>query len=419
MVALIGAGAILLLTIALIVTQPRGLSESWTAVGGAVAMLLLRFATLSDLWAVVREVYGVLLFLLGMMALTAAVERSGFFDLLALWTARGARGSGRLLFVGIFLLGAAITVLLSLDVTVLVLTPIVYALMSRLRLNALPYMFVCTFVANTGSLLLPISNLTNLLAYGLLGLSFGGFARTMVLPQVVALAATLAMLFLLFHKQIPRRFDRAALPAMPEVDDGLYLRIAAVVLALVLLALAAAGLNGWPIYPPALAGAAALLFVAFARRRVKPHAIAGEISWGLFPFVIGMFTVIRGTEELWLRQLGGLTLTAHDLGALLALAFGTALGANLVNNVPMIAGLIGILDHAAPGARAPLALAAILGANLGPVVTPFGSLATLLWLTIVRRKGEDLTTLEYMRVGALIAPPVLLLATLALWAVLR
>jgi arsenical pump membrane protein len=419
MVALIGASVILLLTIALIVTQPRGLSESWAAVGGAVAMLVLRFATLSDLWAVVREVYGVLLFLLGMMALTAAVERSGLFDLLALWTARGARGSGRLLFVGIFLLGAAITVLLSLDVTVLVLTPIVYALVSRLRLNALPYMFVCTFVANTGSLLLPISNLTNLLAYGLLGLSFGGFARTMVLPQVVALAATLAMLFLVFREQIPRRFDRAALPAMPEADDGLYLRVAAVVLALVLLALVVAGLRGWPIYPPALAGAAALLCFAFTRRRVKPRAIAGEVSWGLFPFVIGMFTVIRGTEELWLRQLGGLILTAHDLGALLALAFGTALGANLVNNVPMIAGQIGILDHAAPGARAPLALAAILGANLGPVVTPFGSLATLLWLTIVRRKGEDLTTLEYMRVGALIAPPVLLLATLTLWAVLR
>jgi arsenical pump membrane protein len=418
MVALIGASVILLLTIALIVTQPRGLSESWAAVGGAVAMLVLRFATLSDLWAVVREVYGVLLFLLGMMALTAAVERSGLFDLLALWTARGARGSGRLLFVGIFLLGAAITVLLSLDVTVLVLTPIVYALVSRLRLNALPYMFVCTFVANTGSLLLPISNLTNLLAYGLLGLSFGGFARTMVLPQVVALAATLAMLFLVFREQIPRRFDRAALPAMPEADDGLYLRVAAVVLALVLLALVVAGLRGWPIYPPALVGAAALLLFAFTRR-VKPRAIAAEISWELFPFVIGMFTVIRGTEELWLRQLGGLILTAHDLGALLALAFGTALGANLVNNVPMIAGLIGILDRAAPGARAPLALAAILGANLGPVVTPFGSLATLLWLTIVRRKGEDLTTLEYMRVGALIAPPVLLLATLTLWAVLR
>jgi arsenical pump membrane protein len=133
-----------------------------------------------------------------------------------------------------------------------------------------------------------------------------------------------------------------------------------------------------------------------------------------------MFTVIRGAERVWLARInGGPTLAAHGLGNLLAVAFGTALGANLVNNIPMIGAAIGVLDHAAPAAREPLALAAVLGANLGPTVTPFGSLATLLWLTIVRRKGEQLSTLGYMRVGALTAPPTLLAATIALWMVLR
>ena len=133
-----------------------------------------------------------------------------------------------------------------------------------------------------------------------------------------------------------------------------------------------------------------------------------------------MFTIIRGVEDLWLRRLGGnTTLTAHDLPALLAAAGGTALGSNLVNNVPMVAALIGVLRQADPAAREPLALAVVLGGNLGPVVTPFGSLATLLWLAIVRRKGEAITGAGYIKVGALVAPPVLLAATLALWAVLR
>jgi len=130
--------------------------------------------------------------------------------------------------------------------------------------------------------------------------------------------------------------------------------------------------------------------------------------------------VIRGAERVWLARIdGGPTLAAHGLGALLGVAFGTAIGANLVNNIPMIGAAIEVLNNAAPAAREPLALAAALGANLGPTVTPFGSLATLLWLTIVRRKGERLSTLGYMRVGALTAPPTLLAATIALWLVLR
>jgi len=416
----VAATVILALTVAAIVARPRGLGEGWSATLGATAMLLTRLATPGDLLAVVREVAGVLLFLLGMMVLTAAAERAGLFALLARRTALAARGSGRALYAGLFFLGAAVTAFLSLDVTVLVLTPIVHALAVRLRLKPLPYLFICTFVANTGSLLPPISNLTNLLVYGLLGLSFTGFARAMLLPQLAALAANLAVLALLFRRDIPRRFDPAPLRADPPVDDPAYLRAATLVLGATLVALVVAGVRGWPIAAPALAGGAALAGAALARGRATPRALAAEVSWGLFPFVVGMFTIIRGVEDLWLRRLGGtITLTAHDLPALLVAAGGTALGSNLVNNVPMVAALIGVLRQADPAAREPLALAVVLGGNRGPVVTPFGSLATLLWLAIVRRKGEAITGAGYMKVGALVAPPVLLAATLALWAVLR
>lgn len=420
MIEPIVAAAILLVTVVLIVVQPRGVTEARAALVGAVAMLALRYVGLGDLWAVVRDVAGVLLFLLSMMVLTAAVERSGFFELLALWTARAARGSGYALFVGVFLLGAAITVLLSLDVTVLVLTPIVYAMVTRLRVNALPYMFVCAFVANTGSLLLPISNLTNLLVYGLLDIGFGPFARAMLVPQVVALAVNLAIFLVLFRGRLPRRFERAAVAAPWRAEDRGYLAGAAALLLAVLVALLASGLRGLPLYPPALVGGALVVALGLVRRRLTPRGLAREVSWSLFPFVIGMFTVIRGVENLWLPRLGDLAaVPARGLPALLAVAFGTALGANLLNNIPVVAALIGVLRHIAPPQQGRLALAVVLGGNLGPTVTPFGSLATLLWLTIVRRKGEELSTLDYMKVGVLVAPPVLLAATVALWAVGR
>lgn len=420
MPALIASTAILLLAIGLIILQPRGLNEAWAAGGGAVAMLLFGFASPVDLWHVTREVADVLLFLIGMMALTAAVERSGLFDILAIRTARAARGSGVALFVGIFLLGFAITALLSLDVTVIVLTPIVYALVYRLGVKPLPFLFVCTFIANNGSLLFPISNLTNLLAYGLLGLSFTGFAARMLLPQLAALAVNIGLFLVLFRRELPRRFDPDDLPRRPVGLDLDYLYAAGLGLGLVLVALFACGLLGWPIAPPALIGGTALAVIAIRRRKATPRTLAREISWSLVPFVIGMFLIIRSAQHYWLTEFGDrLSLSTHNLPALLAMAFGTAVGANLVNNIPMIGAVIGILGNASPAAREPLALAAVLGTNLGSTVTPFGSLATMLWLTTVRRKGEQLTTLSYMKIGAITAPTTLLAAVLALWLVLR
>jgi len=420
MIALLGASGIVAITIALIIIQPRGLNEAWAAVGGALAMLLCGFATLGDLARVTREVSDVLLFLVGMMVLTAAVERSGLFDLLALRTARAAHGSGVLLFLGIFGLGFTITALLSLDVTVLILTPIVYALAVRLKIAPLPYLCICALIANVGSLLLPISNLTNLLAYGLLGLSFASFARLMLLPQVAALIPTIGLLYFLFRRQIPRTFDPTALPEGPEGAEPRFLRLAALVLTAVLAALLLAGVLGWPIAVPALLGGAIMAAIAIRRGAATVPTLARDVSWSVLPFVIGMFTIIRGAERIWLDRLGGgVNLGDGGLVDLLVVGFASAFGANLINNIPMIGALIGLLGNAAPPARDALALAALLGVNLGSIVTPFGSLATLLWLAIIRRKGEKLSSLGYMRISIVIAPPTLLFAMLALWLVVR
>ena len=158
--------------------------------------------------------------------------------------------------------------------------------------------------------------------------------------------------------------------------------------------------------------------IAIRRRATTVRALAGDVAWSVLPFVIGMFTIIRGAERIWLARLGGgVDLGDGGLRDLLVIGFASALGANLINNIPMIGALIGLLGNAAPSAREALALSALLGVNLGSIVTPFGSLATLLWLAIIRRKGEKLSSLGYMRVSIVIAPPTLLVATLALWLV--
>src|SRR5690606_19080661 len=157
--------AVVSATLLLILMRPRGISEAWIALGGALALLATGVVDLSELPDIAGESLDVLLFLLGMMTLTGIVERAGIFDLLAESCARAARGSGRRLYVLLFLLGAVVTALLSLDVTVIVLTPIVYAVTRRRGLDPLPFLFATAFVANTASLALPVSNLTNLLLF--------------------------------------------------------------------------------------------------------------------------------------------------------------------------------------------------------------------------------------------------------------
>ncbi|HEU5431933.1 MAG TPA: SLC13 family permease, partial [Thermomicrobiales bacterium] len=231
-------------TLAAIVVRPRGLGEAWAAAAGAAAMLLAGAIGPADLVATLVETWDVLAFLLGMMALTWLAEEASVFDRLAAWVERGARGSGLALFGLVFFLAAAITALLSLDVTVLILTPVVYALTVRLRLDALPFMFACTFVANTGSLALPISNLTNLLVYSQLGLGFGEFAARMWLPNLVALLVNFAVFLWLFRRRLPARFEPLA-DELPAADW--WLATAAAALTATLAALVALGLLRLPL----------------------------------------------------------------------------------------------------------------------------------------------------------------------------
>lgn len=404
--------AIVAATLGLILGRPHGLNEAWAASLGACAVVLTGGLNLRELPDLLSETMDVLLFLTGMMILTVIVESAGVFEAIAERCAAAAKGSGRRLFVLVFLLGAVITAFLSLDVTVIVLTPIVYAITLRRRIDPLPFMFGCTFVANTGSLVFPMSNLTNLLVVNQLEMDFRRFVSDMWLPNLVAVATNLAVFLILFRKQIPVRYE-AGIKADLLAPDW-WFRAAWIVLAATLAGLILAGLMQWPLSLVAMIGALGLLALGGVTGRISLTFVSYRVTWPVLAFVVGMLDVVRGLERQWLDAVE-LHLPATATGALLASVVTSAFGSNVVNNVPMTLLAIPAIERAGQDTRDVLGYGTLIGSNIGPTMTTYGSLATMLWLSLVRRRGVDISTREYLRVGILTAPVVLVTATLALW----
>ncbi len=403
-------------TLALILTRPRGIPESWVAALGAVVTVLFGIVSIRGVAAVLAETAGALLFLLGMMVLTILVEQAGVFDRVAEVFVRLSRGSGVLLFCGLFILGALVTIFLSLDSTIIMLTPVIYSLVSRRRFDALPFMFACTFVANTSSLALPISNLTNLLVYSQLQIRFGDFAARMWLPTLVAVGVNLAVFLWVFRGRLPGRFEIESSERLTKIDSRFV--ISSIFLALTLAAVLLLGLADLPLAWASLTGGLGLLGVAVWRREIHLSTVLGEISWSLFVFVIGMFVIVRGIEQSWLATVK-LTLPSDPTSSLLMAMFAGTLGSNITNNVPLVILAVPVLSHLSGATQKMAAFGLLLGANIGPALTTYGSLATMLWLTLVRRRGIDISNIEYMKVGLLTVPPVLAAATLSLLVVPR
>lgn len=401
-------------------TRPRGLHEAWAAVGGGLLMLLLGLETWRQGWTITVQGADVLAFLLALMLLSALLDASGFFEWAAIQSARLANGNGHALFRNIFLLGALITAFLSLDTTAIILTPIVLAFVSRLKLRPKPFLIACTFVANTASLLLPISNLTNLLFQSRFHFSFGAFALHMLLPQIVAVVVNYAVLRWLFRKDLAD-FSPETLPDPASVvPDPVFFRGAVAVLGGVLVGYFVGSMMRIPPYLIALAGCAVLLLLGLWRRRIEVKRLLHGISWPLFPFVIGLFVVVRGVENLGLAPLAAHGLARvgpTPLSQILVTGFGSAVGTNVVNNIPMALLAISVLGRG--HASLPALYGAILGCNIGPNLTIVGSLATMLVLSSARQRGEDVKGSDFFKIG-LVATPLILLATcLALWLSLR
>jgi len=414
---------VLLAVIAALIVRPGGLSEAVAAAVGAAVVLMLGTATPVDVIRGIQETLDVLLFLVAMMIVALVAEEVGVFDWAANRAIRLSAGDGRLLFINLYLLGAVITIFLSLDVTAVMLAPLICALVRRARLSPLPYVVACAFVANTASLLLPVSNLTNLLVYGLLNLPFWSFVRLLFWPELAAVVVNVLVFLVLFRRMIPLRFAVSE-EWHASTGDPVGLVIAGGGLVGVVVALMVFGLLGLPLYIPAAAGAVIMGLVALRRQDIELSDLRHGVAWSLPLFVVGMYTVVLAANRSGLDLLVGRPLLhlldgSPSPGGLLLLSFAAALGSNLLNNIPMALVVITSLMTAPAHHRETAALAALIGTNVGANGTTFGSLATLLVLRAARRAGFQIDLREFLRISALTTPLMVLAAALCLWLALR
>ncbi len=368
---------------------------------GIVALLTGAFPA-DDALAVAERVWPILLFVVAVTIVAELASKAGLFDVVAARLARIARGRTALLWALVVLLATVATAFLSLDTTAVLLTPVVVAMAVARKMDPLPFAFVTVVLANTASLVLPVSNLTNLLASEALGGGHDPVAFLVLLgpSALIAIAVSVIVLTVVFLRRLPKTYPDAAPPA---VSDPILLRVAGVV-TLALLPLLVVGLEPWM---PAVA-AAVVLIVAFALRAPKALGIR-LVPWSLLVFAGGLFLAVGALEALGSgRVMSVLAGTGEDLGSLWQLAGVGALVANGINNLPAYLALESV-------AGSPERLAALLiGVNAGPIVTPWASLATLLWHDRLVAAGIEVRWSRFIALGAVIAPLILLLGVLPL-----
>lgn len=396
-----------------VIVRPFGLPEWVFAVAGAMLLAILSLIPWSEAVAGIADGLDVYLFLTGMMLLSEVARREGLFDFLAAHAARAAKGSPARLFALVYGVGTVVTVFLSNDATAVVLTPAVAAVARAAGAkSAMPYLLVCAFVANAASFALPISNPANLVIFGERIPELGDWISRFALPSLASILATYLLL---------RRSQRGLLQGavrsgvdVPVPTRAGRIAAAGIVLgAAVLLVVSALGLSlGWP---TTAVGAGTLLAVMIVERS-SPLPTLRDVSWGILPLVAGLFVVVRALDRTGLNLLlarhletaahAAPDMTAAGVAGLLALA------TNLTNNLPL--GLVAgqVVNHADMPTR--IVDAVLIGIDLGPNLSVTGSLATILWLTALRREGLEMSAWGFLKLGFLVMPPALVLAVAVL-----
>ncbi len=418
--------SIAILTLLGIMTRPFKWNEAMFALAGAALLLVIGLINPLDAATTLLKDWNTFLFFLGMMSLSALAEVAGLFDWLAFQAARLSGNSSRRLFLNTFLLGSLISMLLSNDATALILTPIIYSLVTRLRLPVLPFLFACTFIADTASFLLPVSNPINIIITTKYPLDLLTFLRLLTLPCLLVIAVNIGIFFLLYRRQLQGRFDLKRLPSAEEsVKHKGYFRYTCIVLGVVAIAYVFASATQFPLSLVALGGAILLLVGALFWKRTTIKHTGQQISWSIFGFIAGMFIVVQAVEGTGLTtQFGQLLLHLSggtSFGAVMIGTLGAALGTNLINNVPMAVVLTSSLhsvQHAPLAIQQGFIASTIFGCDLGPNLTTVGSLATVLWLLILRQRNLDVSGLDYFKIGILVTPLMLLVGAFAIWLVL-
>ncbi|MFJ3461065.1 arsenic transporter [Achromobacter spanius] len=394
-----------------ILFRPWRLPEYVWATAGAVALVALGLLPAAQAGSAILEGTDVYLFLIGMMLVAEVARQAGLFDWVAVAAADHAAGSARRLFDLVFLVGTVVTVLLSNDATAVVLTPAVYAVTRVVGAPPLPYLYVCAFIANAASFVLPISNPANLVVFGDRMPALGPWLAHFALPSVLAIGSTYVTLRLVFRDDL--RQPLKASPPLPPMT--MPLRMAAVGVAITAGTLLITSALGHRLGLPTLIAGCVSAALVLAATRSGPLRLIKGVAWGVLPLVAGLFVLVEGMAASGvLQDLANVMRGLSADAALWAGGVGAALSGNVINNLP--AGLMaGTLARMADLSSATTA-ALLIGIDLGPNLSVSGSLATLLWLLAVRREGMHISALSFLRLGIVVMPPALILALGALHA---
>lgn len=412
-------GIVFLVTLALVIWQPKGLKIGTSAVLGAVVAILLGLVSLADVLEVTGIVWDATLTFIGIILISMVLDELGFFEWAAIKMAHWSGGNGHLMFVYTVLLGTLVAAFFANDGAALILTPIILAKMRLLELNMksfIAFVIAAGFISDSASLPFVFSNLTNIVTVNYFNIGFWQYSAMMMVPNLASVLASVLLLWLVFRKDIPQQVALHKLkPAYTAIKSPAMFKWSWIVLALIFLGIGVGDYYGVPISVFALSGAVILMAMGAHYNTCKPWLMLKIAPWQIVWFSIGLYVVVWGLKNAGLTDVLAQVLVGFEswgyTAQVVVTGFLAAILSAIMNNMPTIM----VMDIAiAQAGNEALAYANIVGSNLGPKMTPWGSLATLLWLHVIMQKGVTISWGQYMKIGFVITPPVLLITLLAL-----